>query len=134
MCRWFPLRHSGGRAYAAIMSAADPDCLFCKIIAREIPADIVVETDGALAFRDIAPQAPIHVLVIPKVHQPNAAELARHEPDALVEVFNAAAQVAELEGVADYRSVFNTGAGAGQTVFHAHLHLMAGRGLSWPPG
>lgn len=116
------------------MSVAEPDCLFCKIVAGEIPAEVVVENDAALAFRDLAPQAPTHVLVIPKEHQPNAAALARHEPDALIQVFTTAAQVAEQEGLADYRTVFNTGAGAGQTVFHAHLHVLGGRNLGWPPG
>lgn len=118
----------------APMSVAEPDCLFCKIVAREIPADVVVENDAALAFRDIAPQAPIHVLVIPKMHQPNAAALAQHEPEALTRVFTTAAQVVENEGMTDYRMVFNTGAGAGQTVFHAHLHVLGGRSLAWPPG
>lgn len=116
------------------MSAAEPDCLFCKIVAGEIPADVVADNDAALAFRDIAPQAPTHVLVIPKVHQPNAAELARHAPESLTSVFAMAAQVAEHEGLSDYRAVFNTGAGAGQTVFHAHLHVLGGRNLGWPPG
>lgn len=117
-----------------VMSDRDPDCLFCKIVAGEVPADIVVENDEAVAFRDINPQAPTHVLVIPKVHQPNAAELARNAPDALAGVFTTAAEVAAGEGLEDYRAVFNTGEGVGQTVFHAHLHVLGGRDFAWPPG
>ncbi|WP_327356096.1 histidine triad nucleotide-binding protein [Streptomyces sp. NBC_01304] len=110
------------------------DCLFCKIVAKEIPATIVQETESTLAFRDINPQAPTHVLVIPKVHFPDAASLAAGDPEAAAEVLRAAGEVAEGEGVESYRIVFNTGAGAGQTVFHAHAHVLAGRGLEWPPG
>ena len=110
------------------------DCLFCKIVAGEIPGDIVHTTERTVAFRDLNAQAPTHVLVVPKDHYANAAELAAGDPVASAELVTTAAAVATAEGYDDYRLVFNTGAGAGQTVFHAHLHLLAGRPLSWPPG
>ena len=111
------------------------DCLFCRIIAREIPADIVHETVTTLAFRDLEPQAPTHVLVIPKEHQPNVAALALSSPQGVAELFEAVGAVATLEGLeAGYRSVFNTGALANQRVFHAHVHVLGGRAMSWPPG
>jgi histidine triad (HIT) family protein len=112
------------------------DCLFCRIAAGEVPADVVAESDRALAFRDINPQAPVHVLVIPRDHFDNAAELAHADPKLLAEVFRLAAKVAEQEGVADsgYRLAANTGEGAGQTVGHLHVHVLGGRTLEWPPG
>lgn len=111
------------------------DCLFCKIVAGEIPSAKVLETDGALAFRDINPGAPTHVLVIPKEHIGSAHELTRTQDGLLGEVFEVIAQVAEQEGVGDgYRVVTNNGAKAGQSVFHVHFHVMGGRPLSWPPG
>lgn len=111
------------------------DCVFCRILVGEIPAEVVVETAGALAFRDLDPQAPTHVLVIPKEHHASAAELAAASPLAVAELVSLAAQVAELDGLGDhYRLVFNTGSGAGQSVFHVHLHLLGGRALAWPPG
>ena len=113
----------------------DPDCLFCKIVAGEVPADVVHQTDTTVAFRDIEPQAPTHLLVIPRNHHPDAAALARKEPDTAVQLLAAAAEVAEQEGLDDgYRLVFNTGAGANQVVFHAHLHVLGGRRMTWPPG
>ncbi|HJR37120.1 MAG TPA: histidine triad nucleotide-binding protein [Nocardioidaceae bacterium] len=115
--------------------ATDPDCLFCKIVGGEIPADVVHETETTLAFRDIEPQAPTHVLVIPRNHLPNAAELAAKEPDVAVDLLNAAAAVAEQEGLDDgYRLLFNTGRSANQLVFHVHLHVLGGRQMGWPPG
>jgi histidine triad (HIT) family protein len=110
---------------------AQADCLFCKIVAREIPAEVVRETDTTVAFRDIAPKAPTHVLVIPRVHYPDAGELAAGDPEAAAAVLREAALVAEQEGVAGtgYRIIFNTGEGAGQTVFHAHAHVLGGRDL-----
>jgi histidine triad (HIT) family protein len=112
-----------------------PDCLFCKIVAGTIPVEVVAESDRALAFRDVNPQAPTHVLVVPRRHVANGAELADSSAEDLADVVTVAGQVAEREGLADgYRMVFNTGAGAGQTVFHAHLHLLGGRELTWPPG
>ena len=112
------------------------DCLFCAIVAGEIPATQVLETDRILAFRDINPQAPTHVLVIPKTHYPDVAALAAADAALLGEVIDAVRQVAAAEGVAEtgYRVVFNTGAEAGQTVPHVHAHLLGGRSLTWPPG
>jgi histidine triad (HIT) family protein len=110
------------------------DCLFCKIVAGEIPAEIVHSTERTVAFRDLNAQAPTHVLIVPKDHYADAAELAAGDPVASAELVTTAAAVATAEGYDDYRLVFNTGAGAGQTVFHTHLHLLAGRPLSWPPG
>lgn len=112
------------------------DCLFCKIVEGNIPATVVRETDTTVAFRDINPQAPTHVLVIPKVHYPDAASLAAAEPGIAADVLTEAGRVAADEGLADrgYRLVFNTGTGAGQVVFHAHAHVLGGRGFEWPPG
>jgi histidine triad (HIT) family protein len=110
------------------------DCLFCKIVAGEIPAEIVHTTERTVAFRDLNAQAPTHVLVVPKDHYANAAELAAGDPVASAELVSTAAAVATAEGHDDYRLVFNTGAGSGQTVFHTHLHLLAGRPFTWPPG
>ena len=110
------------------------DCLFCKIVAKEIPATIVLETDRALAFRDINPQAPTHVLVIPKAHYRDAAALAAGAPELAADVLREAQSVADEDKLESYRIVFNTGAGAGQTVWHAHAHVLGGRGLQWPPG
>ena len=112
------------------------DCLFCAIVAGEIPATKVLETDRILAFRDINPQAPTHVLVIPKAHYPDVAALAAADATLLGEVIGGAQQVAAADGVAEsgYRVVFNTGPGAGQTVPHVHGHLLGGRSLAWPPG
>ncbi|MGW2396534.1 histidine triad nucleotide-binding protein [Kitasatospora sp. NPDC001664] len=105
------------------------DCLFCKIVAGEIPATVVRKTERTLAFRDISPQAPTHVLVIPHAHYPNAAELAAAEPEIAGELLAEAGEVAKDEGLDSYRLIFNTGAGAGQTVFHAHVHVLGGRKL-----
>lgn len=111
------------------------DCLFCKIAAGDVPATIVRETDTTVAFRDINPQAPTHVLVIPRAHYADAASLAAAAPELAADVLREAGQVAADEKAeAGYRIVFNTGSGAGQTVFHAHAHVLGGRGLQWPPG
>ncbi|MGW7439765.1 histidine triad nucleotide-binding protein [Streptomyces sp. NPDC054849] len=112
------------------------DCLFCKIVEGHIPATVVRETETTVAFRDINPQAPTHVLVIPKVHYPDAASLAAAEPTVAADILREAAQVAADEKIVEYgyRIVFNTGSGAGQTVWHAHAHVLGGRGLQWPPG
>ena len=112
------------------------DCLFCRIIDKKIPASIVYEDDRVLAFTDINPQAPLHALVVPKRHIPSLNALSA-EDDALVgEMVRRAAAIARDKGFADrgFRTVFNTNADAGQTVFHIHLHVLAGRGLTWPPG
>ncbi len=110
------------------------DCLFCKIVAGEVPADVVHTTERTVAFRDISAQAPLHVLVVPRDHYENAAALASGDPVASAELVQTAHAVAMAAGHADYRLVFNTGAGAGQSVFHTHLHVLAGRDLAWPPG
>jgi histidine triad (HIT) family protein len=111
----------------------DENCLFCKIVAGEIPAERVAETDLAFAFRDLNPQAPTHVLVVPKRHEPDIGTLAAADPDSAVAVLDLARQVADEVG-GSYRLVFNTGADAQQTVFHCHGHVIAGRPLTWPPG
>lgn len=111
------------------------DCLFCGIVAGDIPADVVHETPTTVAFRDIEPQAPTHVLVIPRRHEPDAAALVAAAPSELVDLVEAAVTVAGQEDLGDgYRMVFNTGAAAHQTVFHAHLHVLGGRSMGWPPG
>jgi histidine triad (HIT) family protein len=110
------------------------DCLFCKIVAGDIPAEVVHSTERTVAFRDLNPQAPLHVLVVPKDHYDNAAALAAGDPAGSAELVTTAAAVAAAEGHDDYRLVFNTGADAGQSVFHTHVHVLAGRSLSWPPG
>ena len=112
------------------------DCLFCKILKGEIPAKIIYEDDRLLAFSDINPQAPLHALIVPKRHIASLNDLTAGD-DALVgEMIRRAAAIAQQHGYAErgFRTVFNTNAEAGQTVFHIHLHLLAGRGLSWPPG
>jgi histidine triad (HIT) family protein len=112
------------------------DCLFCKIVNRQIPASIVYEDDRVLAFNDTNPQGPTHVLVIPKQHIPSLNDLAP-EHDAIVgELARRAAAIAKERGISagGFRTVFNTNADAGQTVFHVHLHLIGGRRLGWPPG
>lgn len=111
------------------------DCLFCSIVAGDIPADIVLSNDHVVAFRDISPQAPTHVLVIPRSHHVNVGELAASDPEAAAALLQAAKEVAEADGIGDaYRLVFNTGEGAGQSVFHVHGHVIGGRDLGWPPG
>lgn len=110
------------------------DCLFCKIVAGQIPATLVRETETTVAFRDINPQAPTHVLVIPRVHHPDIASLAAAEPAVTADLLKEAAEVAAQEKLDSYRIVFNTGSGAGQTVWHAHGHVLGGRGMQWPPG
>lgn len=115
------------------MSTTDADCLFCKIVAGDVPADIVREDEHTVAFRDISPQAPTHVLVIPREHRANAVASAQ-DPELGSRLLVAAGAVADAEGLDDYRLVFNTGAEAGQTVFHTHLHVLGGRPFRWPPG
>lgn len=110
------------------------DCLFCRIVRKEIPAKLVAEDEHSLAFRDINPQAPVHVLVIPKEHVPSLNEAS--DAAMLGRLSLMAAQIARAEGIsgAGYRTVLNTNSAAGQTVFHIHLHLLGGRALHWPPG
>lgn len=110
--------------------------LFLKIISREIPADIVYEDDDVLAFRDVNPQAPLHVLIIPKTHIRTINDIQLQDAELFGKLFIAAQKIAAEEGVAEdgYRVVMNCNAAAGQTVFHVHLHLLGGRRFSWPPG
>ena len=107
----------------------DPTCLFCKIIEGDIPADIVFRNENV-----IAPQAPTHVLIIPTLHVENGGELAKSSPTITAELFKVAEQLSNERGLSGYRTIFNTGAAAGQSVFHAHMHLLGGRALAWPPG
>jgi histidine triad (HIT) family protein len=112
------------------------NCLFCEIVCGQVQASRVLEGQGVLAFRDINPQAPTHVLVVTKEHYPNLAAAAEAGAGLLDEMASLARQVAEAEGVAEsgYRVVFNTGPAAGQTVDHVHAHVLGGRRLEWPPG
>lgn len=109
---------------------AQPDCLFCSIVAGAVPADVVARGERVIAFRDIDPQAPMHVLVVPRDHHPDVAALAAQDPAALAELVAVARDVAD----GDFRLVLNSGAGAGQSVFHVHAHVLAGRAFGWPPG
>jgi histidine triad (HIT) family protein len=113
-----------------------PECLFCRIVSGGVPASRVLESPGTLSFRDISPQAPTHVLVIPKDHYPDLAALAAADGRLLAELLSQAAEVARAEGISGsgYRVVFNTGDDAGQAVPHVHAHVLGGRALGWPPG
>ncbi len=112
------------------------DCLFCKIVAGEIPAELVYESDTAVAFRDINPQAPTHVLVIPRKHISTINDITSDDETIVGSLYTAAREIAAAEGIADdgYRAVMNCNEGAGQSVFHIHLHVLGGRAMSWPPG
>ena len=110
------------------------ECLFCRIVAGSVPASLVAEEERVVAFRDINPQAPTHVLVIPRHHHRDVSELAAADPVALADLVRVGARIAADESGEAFRLVFNTGAEAGQSVFHAHGHVLAGRELRWPPG
>ena len=111
------------------------DCLFCKIVAKEIDSDLVHEGDEVVAFRDINPAAPVHILVIPRRHIASASELGPDEGPLIGEIFEVISSLAEKEGLGGgHRVVTNVGGDAGQTVHHLHFHLLGGRSLSWPPG
>lgn len=111
------------------------DCLFCEIVAGEVPAEKVIENAEVLSFRDINPAAPVHVLVIPKDHVADVNELTSTRPELLGQVFEVIASVTRQEGVAEgWRLVANTGADGGQSVDHLHFHVLGGRGMGWPPG
>ena len=112
------------------------DCLFCQIIKGEIPADIVHQDERCLAFRDINPQAPVHVLIIPREHLESLDDASQKEEALIGHLLRVAARVANEQGLSEsgYRTVINTGAGAGQSVFHLHVHVLGGRSLNWPPG
>jgi histidine triad (HIT) family protein len=112
------------------------DCLFCKLIARKVPASIVYEDERILAFNDINPQAPTHVLIVPKRHVASLNDLTPDDDQMVGELVRRAAAIASERGISasGFRTVFNTNREAGQTVFHIHLHLIGGRSLHWPPG
>ena len=112
------------------------DCLFCRIVAGEIEADVVYRDERSLAFRDINPQAPVHLLVIPREHIESLDEATQKDEMILGHLLRVAARVANEQGLSEsgYRAVVNTGAGAGQSVFHLHVHVLGGRPLHWPPG
>lgn len=112
------------------------DCLFCKMASGDMKPDVVAENDHALAFRDINPQAPTHVLVIPKRHIATIDDLDKGDRELVGELYLMAKQVARQEGIAEsgYRTVMNCGEGGGQLVFHIHLHVLGGRQMGWPPG
>jgi histidine triad (HIT) family protein len=114
----------------------DSACIFCRIAAREIPADILHASDTVVAFRDTNPQAPVHVLIIPKEHIVSIAAIEDRHGDVLADLFQVANHLARTEGVdaTGYRLVTNVGPDAGQSVFHLHLHLLGGRPMAWPPG
>jgi histidine triad (HIT) family protein len=120
------------------MADRDPtyqaDCLFCRIAAGEIPADVVFEDQSVVVFRDINPKAPIHVLAIPRRHLASAADLSDADRDLLAALFTALRHVAEEAGLKGYRIVTNVGPESGQSVFHLHFHLLGGRAMTWPPG
>jgi histidine triad (HIT) family protein len=115
---------------------ANDDCLFCKILAGEIPADIIYESDTAVAFRDINPQAPTHAVIIPRKHIATINDIDTEDQAVIGSLFTAAREIAAQEGFeqAGYRVTMNCNEAAGQTVFHIHLHLLGGRSFSWPPG
>lgn len=113
-----------------------PDCIFCKIIDGDIPSNVVFENADVLAFRDISPQAPTHILIIPRRHISTINDIGDDDRELIGSLFTAAKEIAAAEGLSEdgYRVVMNCGEGAGQSVFHIHLHLLGGRGLGWPPG
>jgi histidine triad (HIT) family protein len=109
------------------------DCLFCKIVAGDVPSTTVYEDAYTYAFADTNPQAPTHVLVVPRQHFADLSDIAR-DPEASAAYLAGIRGLAEQQGLRDYRTVFNTGAGVGQSVFHVHAHVLAGRPMGWPPG
>ena len=113
----------------------DSSCIFCRIAAREVPSEIVHESDRIVAFRDTDPKAPTHILLIPKEHIPSMEDVTDEHAPMLADVVQAAAQLAKTEGLdSGWRLVSNVGPDAGQSVFHLHFHLLGGRAMSWPPG
>lgn len=112
----------------------DPECLFCRIVAGDLPADVVRRDERVVAFRDIDPKAPVHVLVVPVAHYPDVAALAAADKDLLADVVRVGAEVAADECDGQFRLLFNTGRTAGQSVFHVHGHVLGGRSMQWPPG
>jgi histidine triad (HIT) family protein len=120
----------------AIRRDRDPDCLFCKIVAGEVPSDRVLEDEALVAFRDIAPRAPTHILLVPREHIPSVREVTKADGELLAHLFVTAQRIATEEGIAEpgYRLVANVGRWGGQSVDHLHLHLLGGRAMTWPPG
>ena len=118
------------------MASTDMDCLFCSIATEKVPADVLYEDDNVVAFRDNNPQAPTHILIIPREHIKYAADLSESHSALLSQMFKTANKIALDENISEsgYRMVINNGKGAGQTVFHLHLHLLGGRPMNWPPG
>jgi histidine triad (HIT) family protein len=118
------------------MSDLNQDCLFCKILSGDIPADIIHESEATIAFRDINPKAPTHVLIIPRKHIATINDITEDEHEIVGNLYSSAQAIASAEGIAEegYRVVMNCNEAAGQTVFHIHLHLLGGRALGWPPG
>ena len=112
----------------------ETDCIFCRIASGDVPAEIVRSQYGEVAFRDLNPQAPTHVLVISQDHYPDVVALAAADPQVLAAMVRIGAELAAQEADGQFRLVFNTGAGAGQSVFHVHGHVLGGRALNWPPG
>lgn len=112
------------------------DCLFCKIAALQVPSRIVYEDEHAVAFEDINPQAPVHILVVPKKHIPTALDIGDSDKDLVGHLFTVASRIARDRGIAEdgFRLIMNTNPDAGQTVYHIHLHLLGGRPMHWPPG
>ena len=110
------------------------DCIFCKIISGTIPSKFELNEENIIAINDISPKAPVHLLIIPKEHIPQISDVKASQLTILGELVDAARRVAEKKKVKDYRLIFNNGAGAGQSVFHIHLHILGGRPMHWPPG
>jgi len=114
--------------------ARDADCLFCKVVAGEVPADVVHRDERVVAFRDVEPQAPVHVLVVPVDHHSDVAALSAADGELLADVVRVGSQIAADECQGEFRLVFNTGRSANQSVFHVHGHVLGGRSMTWPPG
>lgn len=112
----------------------DPECPFCRIVAGELPADVLRRDERVIAFRDIDPKAPVHVLVVPVEHYQDVAALAAADPGLLAHVVRVGAEIAADESEGEFRLLFNTGRAAGQSVFHVHGHVLGGRSMQWPPG
>lgn len=112
----------------------ETDCVFCQIVAGDLPSNVVAETDRVLAIVDIDPQAPTHVLVLPKEHHNDVGSVAAVDPKLLAEMVETGTEIAENKCDGEFRLVFNTGRDAGQTVFHVHGHVLGGRSMQWPPG
>lgn len=139
--RWRESRAIGGRSRLgarrrSLVRMSDPSCLFCKIVAGSIPADLVHADERAVAFRDINPLAPVHVLVVPREHVASLEAASERHADLLGALLIVARRVAREQGIAEggYRTVINTGADGGQSVHHLHVHVLGGRAMQWPPG